>query len=135
MRMVLYVGRGGHVGTEFHDIGWPADLIKRSFTAKLLDDGHNVDRLFLQIQRLYRSVDFLMTGFVESLRLDDFRHDRKGVLVNHEGTQDNLLYIRRLRLQMSEGRVDRSLAGPTTAFAVTISFRHLAAKLQKIFHS
>ena len=105
--MILYMCRRCHMRTKLYYVWRTAHILYSTLTLKLVDNGHDVDRILVHRQCLYGIVYLLMTWFVECLRAQSLGHHREGILVNHKRSQHHLLYINSLWLQMAVVLVER----------------------------
>ena len=99
--MILDVSRRSNMLRQIHDIGYSAHIVERSLSLQLFRNRHEIYRFVIHVERTDGRVDFLMTRLVEGLGSDDLGDDREGILVNHERTKNDALYVSGLWLQVT----------------------------------
>ena len=117
---------------EVHDIGHTAHVVDGTFTLQLFGHGHEVNGLVAHVEGPDGREDLLMARFVEGFWIDDLGNNREGILINHERTEYNTLYISSLWLQMAISTINGGRR--TSAGGVLICLRHRTAKVRKSFY-
>ena len=88
--MALEVSCAAHVLGQLGDVERSADRLQVAVFLQLIDDGQHVDGVLTRGQIDDGLIDEPVCPFVEALGLERFVDLKKGVLFEHECTEDSL---------------------------------------------
>ena len=104
--MVLNMCRRCHLRAEFHHIRRAANVVDGAVAFQLFGYGHDVNRLFVHVERPYGGVYLLVSGFVKGFGMQHLAYHGESVLVYHQGTQHHPFQVESLGRQVSVGVVN-----------------------------
>ena len=107
--MIFDMRRARHLARQFDDISRTADFLESALLLEFLGYGHDVDRLLSEVQSLHSLENLLIARLIERLGADNLRDNGERVLVDHQSTEDDFLYVQGLRLEMTVVSVDGRL--------------------------
>ena len=102
--MTLEVSCAAHVLGQLGDVERSADRLQVAVFLQLIDDGQHVDGVLTRSQIDDGLIDLPVCPFVEALGFERFVDLKKGVLFEHERTEDSLFQVARLRLESAHVR-------------------------------
>ena len=132
LRVTLEVSCAAHVLGQLGDVERPADRLQVAVFLQLIDDGQHVDGVLARGQIDDGLIDLPVCPFVEALGLERFVDLKKGVLFEHERTEDSLFQVARLRLESAHVR-DLYDDGLLARRAVGIVFCHRDGMCDEMF--